>query len=166
MRVTREYQGVYQVRIGRFHPQLGSSPFAWFVCGSSRDNSSTRSSTAEMLPFGESSTHKRLVVDSSAEAPKKASLKLLATWFSDEKTSRTLYFRMVRWLDGNSSRQLFFKFFLFLQGNSLKGSILSSVILLCLFPSLSTPAWTPDRKLDSKEMLCNSKGPAFFCSVG
>ena len=56
-----------------------SSFAAWFVCGSGRDNSSTRSSTAEMLPFGESSTHKRLVVDSSAEADKKASLKLLAT---------------------------------------------------------------------------------------
>ena len=95
---------------------------AWFVCGSGRDNSSTRSSTAEMLPFGESSTHKRLVADSSAEATKKASLKLLATCFSYEKTSRTLYFRMVRWQ--------FFKaailqvFFVFLQGNSLKGSIL------------------------------------------
>jgi len=70
---------------------------AWLVCGSGRDNSSTRSSTAEMLPFGESSTHKRLVADSSAEAAKMASLKLLATWFSDEKTSRTLCFRMVRW---------------------------------------------------------------------
>ena len=50
-----------------------------------------------MLPFGESSTHKRLVADSSAEAAKKASLKLLATWFLDEKTSRTLDFRMVGW---------------------------------------------------------------------
>ena len=75
---------------------------AWFVCGSGRDNSSTRSSTAEMLPFGESSTHKRLVVDSSAEAVKKASLKLLATWFSD-----------FGWLDGNSLRRLSFKFFCF-----------------------------------------------------
>ena len=81
---------------------------AWFVCGSGRDTSSTRSSTAEMLPFGESSTHKRLVVDSSAEAAKKASLKLLATWFSDEKTSRILDFRMVRWQFKAAILQVFF----------------------------------------------------------
>ena len=88
---------------------------AWLVCGSGRDNSSTRSSTAEMLPFGESSTHKRLVADSSAEAAKKASLKLLATWF----LLQGLF--IFRWLDGNSSRQLFFKCFFVSSRQFFKG---------------------------------------------